>query len=201
MTVAGEATATIYEKKSEFIAYITHVESVRQAGEYLAVLKKKYYDASHHCYAFSVKGEAVQRQSDDGEPQKTAGMPILDVIKHSGLEDVMIVVIRYFGGTLLGTGGLVRAYGGAAQAALEKAEILVYKTCVDMDMQVEYSLYDKLISCAHTHGAKVISTDFTDTVSIKFRMISGTQGPFLEDIRLITRGRQPRISREFLDIF
>lgn len=200
-TVGRRASAVIYEKKSEFIGYIAHVESRRQAAEYLASIKKKHYDATHHCFAYIVKEEKIERQSDDGEPQKTAGMPILEVIRHSGLEDVIIVVVRYFGGTLLGTGGLVRAYTGAAQAALAAAEILSYSLCVDVSIQAEYPLYDRLVNIFHNHGAKIIDTRFTDKVYIKGRMLSGSQRPLVRDIELVTKGRKPEVSREIYDIF
>lgn len=200
-TVGREASATIYEKKSEFIGYIAHVKTRRQASEYLAKIKKKHYDATHHCFAYIVKDEKIERQSDDGEPQKTAGMPILEVIRHSGLEDVIIVVVRYFGGTLLGTGGLVRAYTGAAQAAVAAADILSYSLCVDISIQADYSLYDRLSNLFSTCGAKILQTEFTDKVFIKGRMISGTQQKLVDEIKLLTKGRDPDISREIYDIF
>lgn len=200
-TVGREASATIYEKKSEFIGYIAHVKTRRQAAEYLAKIKKKHYDATHHCFAYIVKDEKIERQSDDGEPQKTAGMPILEVIRHSGLEDVIIVVVRYFGGTLLGTGGLVRAYTGAAQAAVTAADILSYSLCVDISIQADYSLYDRLANLFSTCGAKILQTEFTDKVFIKGRMISGTQQKLVDEIKLLTKGRDPDISREIYDIF
>ena len=173
----------------------------RQAAEYLAKIKKKHYDATHHCFAYIVKDEKIERQSDDGEPQKTAGMPILEVIRHSGLEDVIIVVVRYFGGTLLGTGGLVRAYTGAAQAAVAAADILSYSLCVDISIQADYSLYDRLTNLFSTCGAKILQTEFTDKVFIKGRMISGTQQKLVDEIKLLTKGRDPDISREIYDIF
>lgn len=200
-TVGREASATIYEKKSEFIGYIAHVKTRRQAAEYLAKIKKKHYDATHHCFAYIVKDEKIERQSDDGEPQKTAGMPILEVIRHSGLEDVIIVVVRYFGGTLLGTGGLVRAYTGAAQAAVAAADILSYSLCVDISIQADYSLYDRLANLFSTCGAKILQAEFTDKVFIKGRMISGTQQKLVDEIKLLTKGRDPDISREIYDIF
>ncbi len=200
-TVGDVFTATIIEKKSEFIGYIAHAATEQQATAFLASIRKKHYDASHHCYAYIIKDEKIERQSDDGEPQKTAGMPILEVLRHSGLEDVIIVVVRYFGGTLLGTGGLVRAYTGAAQRAVQAAEILSYSMCVDLTVTVDYSLYDRLTSLCATHGAKVVDTEFTDAVTLKIRMVSGTQQPLVDDIQLITKGKTPEISARFYDIF
>ena len=200
-TVGGESHDTIYEKKSEFIGYISHAETEADAIAFLNSIRKKHYDATHHCYAYNIKSEKIERQSDDGEPQKTAGMPILEVLRHSGLEDVIIVVVRYFGGTLLGTGGLVRAYTRSAQAAVASAEILSYSLCVDLSIDVDYSLYDKLMNIYQNHGAKILDTQFTDKVSIKARMISGTENDLVNRIEVLTKGRKPEISDEIYDIF
>ena len=200
-TPKGEATGTIYEKKSEFIGYITHVKTEQEAQQYLAKIRKKHYDARHHCYAYIIKDEGVIRQSDDGEPSKTAGMPILEVLSHSGLEDAIIVVTRYFGGTLLGTGGLVRAYTEGAKAALEAAEILTYKTCVDLNITVDYSLYDKLTTLCQNRNGKIIDTQFTDNVTVTIRMLSGTQDLLIKDIVVLTKGKEPDVSDEIYDIF
>lgn len=200
-TVKGEATGTIYEKKSEFIGYIAHAKTEAQAQEFLAKIRKKHYDARHHCYAYIIKDEGIIRQSDDGEPSKTAGMPILEVLRHSGLEDAIIVVTRYFGGTLLGTGGLVRAYTEGAKAALEAAEILTYKTCVDLNITVDYSLYDKITTLCQNRNGKIIDTQFTDNVNITIRMLSGTQDALINDLVVLTKGKEPTISGELFDIF
>ena len=115
----------IVEKKSRFIAHVQAVDSVEEAQEFIEAVKKKYWDARHNCSAFSV-GEMnpLTRCSDDGEPGGTAGKPILEVIQGSGIRNIVIVVTRYFGGTLLGTGGLVRGYTGAATAGIELAVII-----------------------------------------------------------------------------
>ena len=200
-TVKGEATGTIYEKKSEFIGYIAHAKTEAEAQEYLAKIRKKHYDARHHCFAYIIKDEGVVRQSDDGEPSKTAGMPILEVLRHSGVEDAIIVVTRYFGGTLLGTGGLVRAYTEGAKAALNAAEILTHKQCVDLNITVDYSLYDKLTTLCQNRSGKIIDTQFTDNVNITIRMLSGTQQELINDIIVLTKGKEPTVSDEIYDIF
>lgn len=201
ITVEGTATGTVVEKKSEFIGYITHVESEREADAFLASVRKKDYDARHHCYAYILKEGAVRRQSDDGEPQKTAGMPILEVLRHSQLEDVIIVVTRYFGGTLLGTGGLVRAYTRAAQRAVENASILHYRSCRDLDISIDYTLYDRLVNTVRLSGAKVISTDFTDKVHVVIRTLDGQQDRLAEKISRLTKGIMPQISGRLFDTF
>ena len=201
ITVEGTATGTVVEKKSEFIGYITHVESEREADAFLASVRKKDYDARHHCYAYILREGAVRRQSDDGEPQKTAGMPILEVLRHSQLEDVIIVVTRYFGGTLLGTGGLVRAYTRAAQRAVENASILHYRSCRDLDISIDYTLYDRLVNAVRLSGAKVISTDFTDKVHVVIRTLDGQQDRLAEKISRLTKGIMPQISGRLFDTF
>ena len=200
-TVAGEATGTIYEKKSEFIGYIAHAKTEAQAQEFLAKIRKKHYDARHHCFAYIIKDEGIVRQSDDGEPSKTAGMPILEVLRHSGVEDAIIVVTRYFGGTLLGTGGLVRAYTEGAKAALEAAEILTYKLCVDLNISVDYSLYDRITTLCQNRNGKIIDTQFTDCVNITIRMLSGEQDGLINDLVVLTKGKEPTVSDEIYDIF
>ena len=201
ITVKGEATGTIYEKKSEFIGYIAHVKTEAEAQEYLAKIRKKHYDARHHCYAYIIKDQGIVRQSDDGEPSKTAGMPILEVLRHSGLEDAIIVVTRYFGGTLLGTGGLVRAYTEGAKAALNAAEILTYKQCVDLSITVDYSLYDKIATICQNKNGKIIDTQFTDNVSMTIRMLSGTQQALIDELVVLTKGKEPTVSDEIFDVF
>ncbi|MBQ7903982.1 MAG: YigZ family protein [Oscillospiraceae bacterium] len=200
-TVGAPSHDTIYEKKSEFIGYISHAGTEADAQAFLASIRKKHYDARHACYAYIIKDEKIERQSDDGEPQKTAGMPILEVLRHSGLEDVIIVVVRYFGGTLLGTGGLVRAYTQAAQRAVASAEILSYSLCVDLSIEIDYPLYDKLMNICANNGAKVMDTQYTDKVFVKVRMISGTQDGLVNEIEILTKGRKPDVSEEIYDIF
>ena len=125
-TVKQYGTAEYEDRKSVFIGEALPVSSEAEALEFLASVKKKYPDARHHVYAYVLRDNSIMRFSDDSEPQGTAGMPVLDVIRKRGCTDVIIVVTRYFGGTLLGTGGLVRAYTAAAVGALESAEIIRY---------------------------------------------------------------------------
>lgn len=200
-TLAGRSEAVLYEKKSQFIAYADHVKTTGQADEFLSSIKKKHYDASHWCYAFILRDGDIKRRSDDGEPRKTAGMPILDVIVHSGLSDVMIIVVRYFGGTLLGTGGLVRAYGTAARNALRKGEILVYRLCADLVIEIDYTFYDRLISALNSEGAKILSADFTDRITLKIRTLAENFPSIEEIIKTVTRGVQPEVLGESYEIF
>lgn len=127
-------------------------------------------------YAYVLRGGRV-RYTDDGEPAKTAGMPTLEAIQHAGLEDVAVVVTRYFGGILLGTGGLVRAYTDATKAAIEAADVVTVSVCVDIILEVPYSLYEQLCRIAEAAGAKLAESDFAENVLLTFRMLDGTQPP------------------------
>ena len=125
-TIATSETVEIIEKKSKFIAHVFPVQTQEEAEGHIQKLKKQYWDAAHNCYAYQLGEKSeIQRFSDDGEPQGTAGKPILEVLKGENLTNVLVVVTRYFGGTLLGTGGLVRAYGRTAKEGVIKANIIL----------------------------------------------------------------------------
>ena len=170
-SVYAAGTGEIVEKKSRFIAHVQSVSSVEEAQDYIEGIRKKYWDARHNCYAFSVGVEnPVTRFSDDGEPHSTAGMPTLDVILKNGVEDVVVVVTRYFGGILLGTGGLVRAYSKAAKLALEAGEIVNMKGCRKFRIVCDYNLYGKLSGLIPESGGITDDTDFGAEVTISFHM-------------------------------
>ncbi len=126
-TIKEEVTAQIVEKKSKFISDLCYVSTIEDAESKIAQIHKKYYDAKHHCYAYRIqtKDGIVEKASDDGEPSGTAGAPMLNLLKKQNLSNVIIIVTRYFGGILLGTGGLVRAYTEATKEALNKAKIVI----------------------------------------------------------------------------
>ena len=199
-TIAGRVTAELEEKASRFIATLDHVEDEQEALALITEIRKANPLARHNVYAWVLRSGG-ERRSDDGEPQKTAGMPILEVLRHSGLEDVIIVVVRYFGGTLLGTGGLVRAYTAAAQSALSGAEILSYSLCVDLEINIDYPLYDRVAALCRSDGGKVIDTVYAENVKLKVRMVSGTQQKLIDDLMPLTKGKIPHVSDEFYEIF
>ena len=158
----------IVEKKSRFIAHVQAVGSVEEAQEFIEAVKKKYWDARHNCSAFSV-GEMnpLTRCSDDGEPGGTAGKPILEVIQGSGIRNIVIVVTRYFGGTLLGTGGLVRAYTEAAKAGIENAVIIEKIPATRMKLFTEYTDLGKIQYILAQNQVTVENTEYTDKVEIR----------------------------------
>lgn len=194
-TIAGRATAEIEEKKSRFIASLAHVETEEEALAFLEEIRAANRMARHNVYAYMLRagGAGAQgrvRYSDDGEPQKTAGLPTLEVIQHAGLTDVIVVVTRYFGGVLLGTGGLVRAYTQATQAGIEAARLVVVSRCVDIEIRVAYGKYDQLMRIAADCGAKVLDTVYDDAVTVRLRMLDGTQDPLLLKVTELERGQQ-----------
>ena len=140
-TLSGRETAEIVEKKSKFIADAAPVQTEQEALDFIAEIKNRYPDARHHVYAYTVREEDTQfiRYSDDGEPQGTGGLPVLDVLKKKSLENVVVVVTRYFGGILLGAPGLTRAYSGSCSEVIGKAGIVQICACREMTVTVSYS--------------------------------------------------------------
>lgn len=179
VTVNGVSTAEYSEKRSRFIAYCYHCESEEEAQEYIAGMRSKYFDARHVVYAYCLADKTV-RFSDDKEPHGTAAKPILDLINGFGICNVVLIVVRYFGGTLLGTGGLVRAYSTAAKGAIENAEKV--KMCMSSvyDIECDYTLHSKLVSLLNGLGVICESTDFADTVKIKAVVFKENEREFLD---------------------
>lgn len=158
----------IVEKKSRFIGQIQPVTSEEEAYAFIESIKKKHYDARHNCFAFSIGEEMpLLRFSDDGEPQGTAGKPILEVINGSGIHNICIVVTRYFGGTLLGTGGLVRAYTDASKEALLNCETKLMQRLLPVDIQTNYTDMGKIQYILNTNQINIVDTVFADDVIFK----------------------------------
>ena len=145
LMVEAPGQGEIVEKKSRFIANVFSVRNEEEALAYIEEIKKKYWDARHHCYAYAIgKNNEIQRFSDDGEPQGTAGKPILEVLTKGNIHNTLIVVTRYFGGTLLGTGGLVRAYGQSAKAGIENAKVIRVCDGVSFQLNCDYNSIGKI---------------------------------------------------------
>ncbi len=143
-TVAQEASEQMIERKSRFIATVRPVSEEAQALELISQMKSKYYDATHNVYAYIIADKNIMRYSDDGEPSGTAGVPVLEVIRKEGLVDVCVVVTRYFGGILLGAGGLVRAYGSSAKLGIDAAKIITRTLCDLVEVSCDYTLFGKV---------------------------------------------------------
>jgi uncharacterized YigZ family protein len=145
ITPSKYAISEITEKKSVFHAWVAPVSSQEEAVAWITKAKSAYPDARHHVYAWILGGNTIQNKfSDDGEPAGTASLPILDVLRKNGIEDAIVIVIRYFGGTLLGTGGLVRAYTASASMALAKSEPITMKLCTNYRCTTDYSDFEKI---------------------------------------------------------
>lgn len=165
-TIAERCEARFIEKKSEFIGYLAPVETEEQAVEFINEIRSMHRKATHNCYAYILRDNSAARHSDDGEPSGTAGVPIYEVLRKEGLTDVVCVVTRYFGGILLGAGGLVRAYTRGAKDAVDTAKIKVMALAEQLELSVEYSLYGRLPQIFAGFDVRVISEDFADHVKI-----------------------------------
>ncbi len=156
--------------KSRFIGYACPVTTQEEAVEFINEIKKRHSDATHNVYAYQIRTPEYSRYSDDGEPQGTAGVPVLDVIKKSGLTDVCVVVTRYFGGILLGAGGLVRAYSHSAKIATQGANIIRMSPCTILKVVCDYGFYGKLSTMVPEMGGIIENTDFAENVTMQFRL-------------------------------
>ncbi len=166
--IASPGYGEVEEKNSRFLSEALFVDSEEAARGELTRVRKQYYDARHHCSAWIIgPGGENARSGDDGEPAGTAGRPILEVIRGAGVTNAMVVVTRYFGGTLLGTGGLVRAYTAAAREALEHAAIRELCLCEMLEVSADYAEYEKIRRYFAQNGLAPVQTDYTDRVSLR----------------------------------
>lgn len=167
-TIQKEAFGEFVERHSRFISYAKPVETEDDAISFINKIKTKHWDAKHNVYAYSLLKGSIMRYSDDGEPHGTAGVPVLDILKKNEVTNIVIVVTRYFGGILLGTGGLVRAYSSAAKLALDSAVVINMVSCFRAQLFCNYSLYGKISSILAELGAKIEESEFLDNVKIIF---------------------------------
>ncbi len=179
----------IVEKKSRFIAHVQATETEEEAVSFIESEKKRYWDARHHCYAY-ILGEQGQtvRYSDDGEPSGTAGRPILEVLTASGIRGLTLVVTRYFGGTLLGTGGLVRAYTQAAQAGLADSRVAVMRYGHRITVETDYNGIGKIQYLLGQRGIPIEESVYTQQVSIRFQVPYEEKEKLIKDITEATAG-------------
>lgn len=185
VTIAARAEDDFFERKSQFIGYIAPVSTEEEALAFLAEIRAKHRDARHNCFAY-VLNNGVKRASDDGEPQGTAGVPILDVIEREGITDVIVVVTRYFGGILLGAGGLVRAYAHAAKLAVDAAQRKVMSPAVLVEMVMDYNQYGKINNVLSKYTAIIEDTQFTDTVTMRILFIEKEVDAFRAELTEMT---------------
>ena len=166
-TVSWEIETSMVEKKSKFIANVRPVSDEAEALEFLNKIRSRYPDATHNVYAYVIDENNIFRYSDDGEPSGTAGMPVLDAIRKAGIVDVAVVVTRYFGGTLLGTGGLVHAYGTSASMGLNESKVVIREKCDILAVTVDYTLVGKIQYKISSDGFLLEDTVYADEVTFK----------------------------------
>lgn len=189
-TVLEGGSSEIVEKKSRFIATVRSVESEEEALAFIEEMKKKYWDARHNCYAYSVGlNREFTRCSDDGEPSGTAGRPMLDVIFGEEIYNAAVVVTRYFGGVLLGTGGLVRAYSKAVQEGLKSSRIIEKRKGISLEVTADYTDLGKLQYIAGEKGIPVLDSEYTDRVKLKLLIPVHEVGSVQKAITEGTSGR------------
>lgn len=171
-TIDSSATAEIIEKKSRFIANAYNVESKEEAEEKIKQIKKKYYDAKHNCFAFSIieENNVILKSSDDAEPSGTAGEPILNVIKKNNLKNILIVVTRYFGGILLGTGGLTRAYSNATSSVIEKCNIIKEEKGLEAIIELDYSENDKFKYYCEKNNIRITNIEYNENIKYNIEL-------------------------------
>lgn len=167
-TVEKESFDEFIEKKSRFIGYVCPVKTQAEATEFISKIKSKHWDATHNVSAYVLRENNIQRSSDDGEPSGTAGVPVLDVLLKEKLVDVCVVVTRYFGGVLLGAGGLIRAYSHGSKIAVESGNIITMSLCKVFTVSVDYSFYERLSILLNSVKANIEDTEFAENVKVTF---------------------------------
>ena len=188
-TVERESETLITEKKSKFISHVMPVDNEASALEYLNKIRSEYPDATHNVYAYVIDENNIFRYSDDGEPGGTAGMPVLDTIRNMGLVDVVVVVTRYFGGTLLGTGGLVRAYSASAKEGLGESGIITRIMCDIISVKTEYDMVGKLQYHFATNGNIVTDTVYENDVTFFVASPKTDTDRLINELVEVTNGR------------
>ncbi len=171
-TISANAKASFIEKRSEFIGYIAPVKTNDEAVTFINAIKAEHRKAKHNVYAYILRDDNISRYSDDGEPQGTAGVPVLDVLQKRGLTDVCVVVTRYFGGILLGGGGLVRAYSHAASLACDAAHIMNMCLCQRLKIKADYGMYGKISYLLPNFDTITVSSDFGSDVTLEILVLT-----------------------------
>lgn len=188
-TVLGEGVDELIEKRSRFIATVKPVKTEAEALEFVEALRKKYWDAGHNVYAYVIEENNIQRYSDDGEPAGTAGMPVFDMIRKEGLCNIAVVVTRYFGGILLGTGGLVHAYSKAAKLGIEAATPVTMVLCREIVISCDYSLLGRVQSEICGQGFAMGEVEYADFVKVRAYVPTAQTEKFAADLIDKTNGR------------
>ena len=185
ITIEENVQAEFIEKKSKFIANFFYIENVEEAEKIIKATKKKYFDARHNCIAYRVaeNGQIIEKSSDDGEPSGTAGGPMLNILQKNNLCNLVIVVTRYFGGILLGTGGLVRAYSEVTQQAIEKSTKVIKVIGREMIIELDYSNLEKFKYYCKNNNINIKKIDYMDNIILKIEMEESVKEKIIDDIK------------------
>lgn len=187
-TIAAPAEDEFIEKKSRFIGYIAPVTTEQEAAAFIESVRARHREARHNCYAYRLRQNNLARFSDDGEPSGTAGRPILEVLQREDLTDVCVVVTRYFGGILLGTGGLARAYTQGCKIAVAAAGVLCMYPAVECTLSADYGFYGKLQNLLPQYGAVLLDTAFEGEVTVRFMLRQEALSPFSKALEELSAG-------------
>lgn len=187
-SIKSEVVAEVVIKKSRFIAWAVPAQNIEEIYGLLEKARKLWPGATHYCYAYILRGPYQEKYSDDGEPAGTAGLPILNIIKYHDLTDVLVIVVRYFGGVLLGASGLIRAYSSAASAALEKAEKQIFTPCKRLKADIDYIYWGKIEYLCSLENILVARTIFDASVKADFLVPLYKVEKFVQNLVAISRG-------------
>lgn len=187
-TISQPASDSFTEKKSEFIGYIAPVKTSDEAVQFIDKIRSMHRKARHNVYAYILRSDNISRYSDDGEPQGTAGVPVLEVLQKRGLTDVCIVVTRYFGGILLGGGGLLRAYSHAASLACDAAHIMDMRLCHRLKISSDYGMYGKISYILPDFSVITVNSDFASDVTMEILVLSDKLDALRKELTEVTNG-------------
>jgi uncharacterized YigZ family protein len=195
-TVLNSSISEIEEKRSRFITSVKPAQTEDEAVEFISMLKTKYWDATHNVYSYYICGNnIIQRFSDDGEPSGTAGMPVLEVIKRMGVQNIVVVVTRYFGGTLLGASGLIRAYSKSAAIGIERADIVRKQLCLEMNIIIEYDLLGKIQNLLAANNYILKNSIYEQDVELKVYI------PVDDEMKFVTLITEATSARAIIESF
>lgn len=183
VTVNENTTAEIIEKKSKFIANVFYVDSTKEAEDIIARIKKKYFDARHNCVAYRIieNGFVTEKASDDGEPSGTAGAPMLNILQKNNFANVLVIVTRYFGGILLGTGGLVRAYSDSLLKVIEKSKRVVKTRGYELEVELEYNFFERFKFYCKKNNINIINSQYLDSIVCTIELEEKEKNKLLRD--------------------
>ena len=189
ITIGAPAQTSFIEKKSEFIGYLSPVCTNDEAVDFINHIKSEHRKAKHHVYAYILRDSNITRYSDDGEPQGTAGVPVLEVLRKRELTDVCCVVVRYFGGILLGGGGLVRAYSHSASLTCDSAQMQYMCESTPLALRMYYTLYGKVTYCMPKYGVLELNSDFNTDVLLELLVRNEVLDPLRDELTELSGGK------------